>query len=65
MFSDVADVSTPLEIVQNGVNINSSLTTLTNAYDGADQLIGNNLDYILNHIICQGSSLFRKLLAVQ
>lgn len=47
VFSGLADVSTPLGIVQSGTNINSSLTALTNAYDGADQLIGNNLDYIL------------------
>ena len=40
-------ISTNLNTVRSGVNIGSSVTVVTKAYDGADQIIGNNLDYVL------------------
>ena len=49
VFSGVsdADIATHLTTIRNGSNINSSLTALTNGYDAGDQLIGNNIDYIM------------------
>lgn len=47
VFSEASNIESLLTTIQSGTNINTALTTLTNAYDNADQIIGNNLDYIL------------------
>ena len=47
VFSGASNIESLLTTIQSGTNFSTALTTLTNAYDNADQIIGNNLDYIL------------------
>lgn len=49
VFSGIsdADIDAHLTTIRSNSDITASLTDLSNGYDAADQLIGNNIDYIM------------------
>ena len=53
VFSGVSNIESLLTTIQGGTDYNTALATLTNAYNNADQIIGNNLDYILIEMIAE------------
>lgn len=55
-FSGASDIESLLTTIQGGTDISTALATLTTAYDNADQIIGNNLDYILIEMIAETAS---------
>ena len=47
VFKGVNNLTTKLNTIKGGTNIDTTLKALSDAYNNADQLIGNEIDYIL------------------